>query len=82
MSAKPLGRLLLGVCGSAAATATDQLVHAAFGYADQVTVIATPTAARLFLPSLDVPIFTDADWVGEPLHVTLPAGPASTSLRA
>jgi phosphopantothenoylcysteine synthetase/decarboxylase len=73
MSAKPLGRLLLGVCGSSAATATDQLVHAAHGYADHVTVIATPTAARLFLPPLDVPVFTDTDWTHEPLHVTLPA---------
>lgn len=73
MNARPLGRLLLGVCGSSAATATDQLVHAAYGYADQVTVIATPTAARLFLPPLDVRVFTDADWTDEPLHVTLPA---------
>jgi phosphopantothenoylcysteine synthetase/decarboxylase len=71
MSAKPLGRLLLGVCGSSAATAADQLVYAASGHADQVTVIATPTAARLFLPPLDVRVFTDADWADEPLHVDL-----------
>lgn len=73
MSAKPLGRLLLGVCGSSAATATDQLIHTAYDYADQVSIIATPTAARLFLPPLDVRVYTDADWANEPLHVDLAA---------
>lgn len=66
MTGRPLGQLLLGVCGSAAATATDQLVHAASGYADQVTVIATLTAARLFLPPLDVGVFTDAGLEQQP----------------
>lgn len=68
---RPLGSLLIGVCGSSAAESTDDLVREALAYADDVTVVATPTAAALFLPELPVPLYTDKDWIDAPLHVTL-----------
>jgi phosphopantothenoylcysteine synthetase/decarboxylase len=71
MTGTPLGSLLIGVCGSSAAVSTDRLVHEAFQYADDVTVVATPTAAALFLPEISVPLYTDKDWADTPLHVTL-----------
>lgn len=71
MPNRPLGSLLIGVCGSSAAVSTDELVHEALTYADDVTVVATPTAAALFLPALQVPLYTDKDWIDAPLHVTL-----------
>lgn len=66
-----LGSLLIAVCGSSAAVSTRQLVEEALDYADDVTVVATPTAAELFLSALPVPVYTDADWLDSPLHVTL-----------
>jgi phosphopantothenoylcysteine decarboxylase len=67
----PLGSVLIGVCGSSAAVDTDGLVHEALRYATDVTVVATRTAAAQFLPELSVPLYTDEDWVDDPLHVTL-----------
>lgn len=68
---RPLGSLLIGICGSSAAESTAELVEEALRYADDVTVVATPTAAALFLTELPVPVYTDANWVDSPLHVTL-----------
>src|SRR4051812_45173727 len=70
MTSAPLGSLLIGVCGSSAADSTGDLVQEALRYADDVTVVAPPTAAALFLPELPVPLYTDEDWFDEPLHVT------------
>lgn len=67
----PLGSVLIGVCGSSAAVSTDRLVLDALRYADDVTVAASRTAATRFLPKLSVPLYTDDDWVDDPLHVTL-----------
>lgn len=66
-----LRHILLGVCGSSAATAADALVEDAHVHARQISVVATPTAVARFLPPLTVPVYTDADWTDEPLHVTL-----------
>lgn len=71
MTGKPLGSVLIGVCGSSAAVDTDLLVEQALRYADRVTVVASRTAAARFLPPLTVPCYTDDDWTDEPLHVTL-----------
>lgn len=74
MNGHRAGHLLLGVCGSSAATATAALVADATRYARQVTVVATTTAAELFLPDLPVPVFTDTHWRSEPdnpLHIRL-----------
>jgi hypothetical protein len=71
MTSTPLGSLLIGVCGSSAAESTGRLVQEALRYADDVTVVATRTAAALFLPELPVPLYTDEDWIDKPLHVTL-----------
>ncbi|MBY8870766.1 hypothetical protein K7640_02775 [Micromonospora sp. PLK6-60] len=67
----PLGSVLIGVCGSSAAVSTGRLVEEALRYADDVTVVATRTAAARFLPELSVPVYTDEDWLDDPLHVTL-----------
>lgn len=70
----PLGSLLIGVCGSSAAESTGELVEEALRFADKVTVVATPTAATLFVSEISVPLYTDSDWVDSPetpLHVTL-----------
>jgi phosphopantothenoylcysteine decarboxylase len=66
----PLGRLLIGICGSSAATATAELLEEARRYAQRVIVVATPAATR-FLPELDAPVYTDDHWATDPLHVTL-----------
>jgi phosphopantothenoylcysteine decarboxylase len=71
ITSTPLGSLLIGVCGSSAAVSTGELVLEALEYADDVTVVATPAAAARFLPDLPVPLYTDEDWLDEPLHVTL-----------
>lgn len=67
MSGRPLGRLLLGIGGSSAATAADLLIHDALTHAQTITVVATPTAAR-FLPPLPVPVHTDEHWTADPHH--------------
>lgn len=71
MTGASMGSLLIGVCGSSAAESTGELIDEAFGYTDKVTVVATPTAAALFLSEIQVPVYTDAGWVDSPLHVTL-----------
>ena len=71
MADAPLGSLVIGVCGSSAAVSTAELVADALAYADEVVVVATPTAARLFVGELPVPLYTDDDWSESPLHVTL-----------
>ncbi|MEV7617069.1 flavoprotein [Streptomyces sp. NPDC089799] len=74
MNGHRAGHLLLGVCGSSAATATADLVADATRYARKVTVVATATAAELFLPELPVPVFTDTHWRSnpeDPLHIRL-----------
>ncbi|MFG3042207.1 flavoprotein [Streptomyces sp. NPDC048330] len=71
---KPARHLLLGVCGSSAATATGLLIEQAAPYAERITIVATPTAHDHFLPTdLPVPVFTDADWrsTPTPLHMQL-----------
>ena len=70
-ASRPLGSLVIGVCGSSAAESTLRLVQEALRYAEDVTVVATPTAAALFVSELPVPLYTDEDWIDEPLHVTL-----------
>ncbi|SFB40019.1 phosphopantothenoylcysteine decarboxylase / phosphopantothenate--cysteine ligase [Amycolatopsis marina] len=71
MTAMPLGSLLIGVCGSSAAESTGELAEEALRYANDITVVATRTAAALFVSDLPVPLYTDADWIDKPLHVTL-----------
>ncbi|MFE0026802.1 flavoprotein [Amycolatopsis sp. NPDC059021] len=71
ITGRPLGSLVIGVCGSSCASSTGELVEEAASYADDITVVATPTAAELFLADLSVPVYTDEDWVDNPLHVTL-----------
>lgn len=69
-----VGHLLLGVCGSSAATGVDRLLAEAARYADRTTIVATEAAATLFLPSgLSAPVLTDTDWhtSPDPLHVQL-----------
>ncbi|MFD9872091.1 flavoprotein [Streptomyces niveus] len=70
--------MLLGVCGSSAAGAGDQLVEQAARHASRIDVVVT-TAALRFLPPLphDVRVFSDADWTGrpdDPLHLRLLEG--------
>ncbi|MFZ3492255.1 flavoprotein [Streptomyces sp. 5.8] len=74
MTGRRAEHLLLGVSGSSAATAAAELVADAGRYARKVTVVATETAAELFLPDLPVPVFTDSHWKAhpeDPLHIRL-----------
>ncbi|MGJ9423267.1 flavoprotein [Aeromicrobium sp. CF3.5] len=69
---RPLGTVLIGVCGSSAAVDTAALVDDAMQLADEVIVVATPAAAALFVSDdVRVVVHTDDEWVREPLHVTL-----------
>ncbi|MGW2989857.1 flavoprotein [Streptomyces goshikiensis] len=64
--------LLLGISGSSSAAA--ELVADASRYARKVTVVATATAAELFLPDLPVTVYTDTHWRSNPenpLHIRL-----------
>jgi hypothetical protein len=70
-ASRPLGSLVIGVGGSSAAESTGELVQDALRYADDVTVVATRTAAERFVSELPVPLYTDEDWTDRPLHVTL-----------
>jgi phosphopantothenoylcysteine synthetase/decarboxylase len=65
--------VVLGVCGSSAATIAAELVDALLAdFTDEVRVVVTEHA-RPFVPRLRVPVFRDKHWRG-PVHVTLTEG--------
>ncbi|MFE3610329.1 flavoprotein [Streptomyces goshikiensis] len=74
MTGRRADHLLLGICGSSSATGAADLVADAAAYARKITVVATETAATLFLPDLPVPVYRDTDWTShpeDPLHIRL-----------